>query len=193
MKIILATGSPYRKEAFSFLNLDFTSESSNVDEQFDGRPEDPEDLVRELARLKAEDVASRYTGGIVIGFDSVGCCRGDILEKPNDRKEAFQRLGSLSGKTFQFFTGIHIINQSTGKTLSRVVGTRANMRNISDAEINRYLDQDQKYITYALGFDPNRHISSSFIKSIEGSIFNVTQGLPLEAIVDMLYQLGYSL
>ena len=84
-KIILATASPYRQEAFKFLDLDFIAEASDIDEYFEGRPDDPKELVLCLAKLKAREVAKKHTEGIVVGFDSVGWFNGSVLEKPQSK------------------------------------------------------------------------------------------------------------
>lgn len=190
-KIILATSSPYRQEAFRFLDLDFVARSSDVDEYFDGRPNSPEELVLHLAKLKADVVAKNYNSGIIIGFDSVGWYNGQVLEKPKSREEAFQRLKSLSGNTFQFYTGIYMKNLKSGKEISKVVITNVKMRNLTDFEINKYLEQDSRFNTYALGFDPLEHYSSTFARKIDGSYNNLTRGIPLETIVEMLPEVGY--
>lgn len=193
MKIILATKSPYRQEAFRFLNIDFTVEGSDVKEDFEERPENPEELVLTLAKLKAEAVAKNHKEGTVVGFDSVGFFNGKILEKVKSKEEALSRLRSLSGKSFQFLTGIHMINLSSGRVLNRLVRTDIDMRRLSDSEINKYLDQDPNYMTYAAGFDPVRNISSSFAKSIQGSYNNFLVGIPLEMMMEMLSELGYKI
>jgi septum formation protein len=190
MKIMLATTSPYRIEAFKFLELDFESQPSNIDESQLER-NNPEELVKELSKLKAEAVVKNHKDSIVIGFDSVGCLDDQILEKPKSREEAFNRLKSLSGKNHQFYTGVYIINIGAGKTVSKIVKTEMFMRNISDDEINKYLDQDSSYNTYALGYDPLGNYSSTFIKKIEGSYNNLTRGIPLEIIPELLLEVGY--
>jgi len=192
-KIILATTSPYRQEAFKMLDIDFEAAGSNVDETFDGRPGHPEELVLELAKRKAEAVAENYKEGIVIGFDSVGWFKGEILEKPKDREEAFQRLKKLSGNIHKFYTGIHLINISENKTLSSVAETEIKLRELSESEINKYLDQDPNFTTYAIGFDPLCHYSSSFTESIKGSYNNYLRGIPLETIVGLLKEIGYKI
>ncbi len=192
-KIILATSSPYRLDAFRSLDIDFTAHSSNINEYFDERPNSPKELVLHLARLKADAVARHYSSGIVIGFDSVGWHKGQILEKPKSKKEAFQRLKTLSGEVFQFYTGIHMKNLESGKTLSNVVVSDVEMRNLTDSEINKYLEQDQKFNTYALGYDPLRKYSSTFVRKIKGSYNNLLWGIPLEVIVEMLRDCGYEL
>jgi len=190
VKIILATASPYRQEAFKFLGLDFIAEASKVDEYTDSRPKDPDNLVKYLAKLKAGAVAKNHSEGIVVGFDSIGYFEDSILEKPKSREEGFARLQMISGKNFQFCTGVHVINVPDGQTFSRVVKTEVSMRELSDNEINKYLDQDPNFNTYALGFDPLGHYSSTFISNIEGSYNNLLRGIPLEVIVEMLSSAG---
>lgn len=192
-QIILATSSPYRQEAFRSLGLDFVAEGSAVDEYFDGRPNSPEELVLHLAKLKAEAVAKHYKDGIVIGFDSVGWFNGQVLEKPKSRDEAFQRLESLSGNTHQFYTGIYMINLESGKILSKISLTNAQIRKLTESEINKYLDQDSKFNTIGLGYDPLNHYSSTFVKKIDGSYNNLLRGIPLETIAEMLMDIGYKL
>jgi len=190
MKIILATTSPYRKEIFSYLGIPFKTEGSKVDESQLER-NNPEELVRSLSKLKAEAVAKNHQDSIVIGMDSVAYFAGKILEKPKSKEEESQRLKELSGEEHQFYTGVYIINTVSGKTLSRVAVTKVFMRNLSDGEINKYLDEDPNFNTYALGYDPVKHISASFIQRIEGSYYNLLAGIPVEAIIEMLREIGY--
>lgn len=191
-KIILATTSPYRKEAFGFLGIDFEAEASKVDESQAPR-NDPEELVKNLSKLKAEAVAKNRLDSIVIGMDSVGCFNGQILEKPKSREENFERLKNLSGRKLEFYTGIYIINTSTKATTSKVVKSELLMRQLGEMEINKYLEQDSYYNTYALGFDPLKNISSSFIIKLVGSYNNVLRGIPLEVIPEMLSGVGHKL
>ena len=189
-KIILGTTSPYRKETFAYLGIPFEVEGSNVDESQLER-NNPEELTKNLSRLKAEAVAKNHSDAIVIGMDSVAYFNGQILEKPKSREEDFKRLKALSGKNHQFYTGIYIINLSSGKTLSKIVKTEVLLRELSDEEINQYLDADPHFNTYALGYDPVKHISASFVKKIEGSYYNLLGGIPLETIIEMLREIGY--
>jgi len=190
MKIILATSSPYRIKAFKMLGLGFEAEASNAEEKFAGRPNDPEALVKELARRKAEAVARRHKEGIVLGFDSIGFFEGKILEKPGSRQDAFERLKMLSGKKFRFYTGTHFIDLAKNKTLSDVSKTDVWMRKLSEEEINAYLDSDKRFMTYALGFDPEASYSTSFAEKIEGSYNNLIHGIALETVVKRLRQMG---
>ena len=192
MKIVLATTSPYRREAFGYLGIPFEAEGSNVDESQLER-DNPEDLVGNLSKLKAEAVAKNHSDAIVIGMDSVGYFKGRILEKPKSKEEAFERLKSLSGNSYQYYTGIYMVNTSSKKDKKKVIKSEVFFRELSDSEIERYLDQDPNYKTYAHGYDPVRNISSSFITKIVGSPHNVLQGIPLEVLPSMLLELGYKL
>lgn len=192
-KIILATSSIYRKKAFSFLDLDFVSQSSDIDEYFENRPNSPKELVLHLAKLKADTVAKNYDSGIIIGFDSVGWFDGKVLEKPKSKEEAFNRLKSLSGKTHDFYTGIYMKDIKSGKDILKVSITNVEVRELTDSEINKYLNQDSKFNTYALGYDPLGHYSSTFVKRIDGSYNNLTRGIPLEIIIEMLFKIGYKI
>ncbi|MBU4369810.1 septum formation protein Maf [Patescibacteria group bacterium] len=189
-KIVLATKSPYRRETFGYLGIPFEAEGSNVDESQLER-DNPEKLIKELAKLKAEAVAKNHSDAIVIGMDSVTYFDGRILEKPKSREEDFKRLKAFSGDNHQFYTGIHMINTASAKTLSRVVKTDVFMRELSEEEINKYLDEDPNFNTYALGYDPIKHCSASFVKKIEGSYYNLLGGIPLETIIEMLKEIGY--
>ena len=188
LKVILATTSPYRKEIFGFLGIPFEGIGSNVDESKLER-NDPEELVRELSKLKAEAVAKDRSDSIVIGLDSVGYFNNRIFEKPKSKEEDFERLKSLSRSTHQFYTGIHMINTASGKSLSRVVKTEVLMRQITEEEINKYLAEDERFNTYSLGYDPIKHYSASFVKEIRGSYYNLLGGIPLETIVEMLKEI----
>lgn len=190
-KIILATTSPYRQAAFRTANLEFVAEGSNVEEYFPSRPTSPDELVTHLAKLKAEAVAKNHSEGIVIGCDSVGFFEGKILEKPKSTLEALQRLRALSGKNHQFKTGVYMLNISLAKTFGFVTTTDIQMRKISDVEIGNYLSQHKEFNTFALGYDPLDHYSSTFVKRIDGSYSNLIRGIPMEAIVEAIRDLEW--
>jgi len=191
-KIILATTSPYRKEVFGYLGIPFEAEGSNLDESQAER-NNPEELVKTLSKLKTDSVAKNHLDAIVIGLDSVGFFEGKILEKPKSKEEAFQRLRSLSGKKYDFYTGVYMVNTSTQKSITRVVKTEVFMRKLSDSEINRYSDQDPNYNKYAHGYDIKNYASSTFPAKLVGSYTNALMGIPVEVIIEMLPEIGYKL
>lgn len=184
--IILATASPYRIQAFEMLRMEFKAIEANIEETFEGRPGSSRELVLELAKRKAEAVKDE---GLIIGFDSVGVLHGEILEKPKDREEGISRLRRMAGKEIHLITGVHMIYGD--RILSDAVDTKVQMRDIDDEEINRYIDQDPKFQSICLGFNPLETYSSTFALKIEGSYNNFTRGIPLERIVGMLKEIGY--
>jgi septum formation protein len=188
-KIILATTSPYRQAAFREIGMEFEAIGSGVEEKFEGRPGSPQELVQELAKQKAQAVAEKVQEGIVIGFDSVGWFDGEVLEKPKDKEDAARRLKKLSGNSFEFHSGIYFIDKHTGKTYQKVVTSVGKLRTITDEEIEKYLAQDERFNTYAQGFDPNGHYSMTFVESIEGSCNNLLKSIPIEVIVKMLNEI----
>lgn len=192
-KIILATSSPYRIKAFSSLGLSFSACTSQVDEYSKERPETSEALVAYLSKLKAEAVATKFKNEIIIGFDSIGEFEEKVLEKPKNKKEAFARIKRMSGKSFQFFTGIYLINLKTNKILTKVVRTDCFLRKVYGNEIKKYQNQDPTYKTYAVGFNPTKYYSSTFIERIEGCYNNFIYGIPLENVLKMLMQSGYKI
>ncbi len=189
-KIILATTSPYRQAAFKSIGVEFEAIGSNVDEKFEGRPNTPQELVQELEKQKAEAVANLCEDGVIVGFDSVGYFNGTILEKPQSRQEAFDRLKSLAGNSFSFHTGIYLIDKVSGVVKKDVVTTEAFMRKYTDKEIEKYLNQTEKYKTHAHGFDPLENYSAVFISTITGSYNNILRGIPTEHIIEMLQEVG---
>lgn len=189
-KIILATTSLYRKEALEFLGIDFAAEGSNIDESQVDR-KNPEELVRQLSKLKAEVVARKYPEAIIIGMDSVGYFNGKILEKPKSKEEALERLKAVSGKSYEFFTGVYMINKKTRQEVTRVAKTEIFMRELSESEINKYLNEDPDYKRYAHGYDIKNKRSSSFVAGIKGSYNNALIGMPTEIISGMLSEVGY--
>lgn len=190
-KIVLASSSPYRREAFGFLGIPFECATSDVDESFASR-ERPETLVAALSKMKAESVAKRFEGqdALVIGMDSVGYMNGLILEKPKSRNEAFLRLKAMSGNTLSFFTGVHIVNIVNDCPTSKVVKTNVSLRMISDKEIERCLDLDPRYPTMALGVDFLGGMGATFVREISGSHNNVLRGIPVEEMPKLLRAVG---
>lgn len=151
-KLILATTSIPRKEAFNELNIQYETRKSNVEEYSKDRPNAPQKLVQYLARLKAEAVAKENLDAIVVGFDSVAYFKGEILEKPKSKEEAFERLKIFSGNSYYFFTGVHLIEGEF--TNSKIIETKVYMRTLKETEIKKYLAQDKNFKRYAQGFDP---------------------------------------
>ena len=134
-RLILASGSPRRRELMSQVGLDFTVVTSDADENI--KEMEPEDYVRELSSIKAQSVLEQYTDKedavIVIGADTIVYHKGEILTKPKDEEDAFRILKSLEGEIHQVYTGVTIC--SAHKNVSFYEKTDVWVYDMTDEEI----------------------------------------------------------
>lgn len=185
-KLILASGSPRRRELLAGLGLEFEVWAADVDETVEDRLP-PEEAVRVLAYRKASAVANALRNGIVIGADTVVVLDGRILGKPVDRQDACDMLGRLQGRTHEVFSGVAVIDASTGRNLVGHRSTLVHMRPLSDAEIKAYVRTGEpmdKAGSYAI-----QGIGSTIVDRIDGDYFTVV-GLPMELLASMLTSFG---
>ncbi len=189
--VILASGSPRRKELLASLGLPFTVVKSDVDEA--AIPVDhlsPEEIVQRLSAAKAQAVAATQPSALVIGSDTLVVLEGDIFGKPNTPKEAFQMLSRLQNQTHTVYSGITLIDTRQEKTVSGHLATQVTMKAMSEDEIWDYIQTQEpmdKAGAYAIqGF------GSLLIEKIDGCYFNVV-GMSLFLLNQLIEQLGYSL
>lgn len=175
MKLILASKSPRRSEILKNAGIDFIVRVADADETI---PEEtsPEDAVVFLAARKALAV-ERAEDETVLGADTVVVLDGEILGKPKDRDDAFNMIKSLSGRVHSVFTGVCAIGGGISMTFAEE--TRVEFYNLTDEEINTYIDTDEPYDK--AGAYGIQGLASKFIRGIEGDYFNVV-GLPISAI-----------
>ena len=184
-ELILASGSPRRKELLRQIGLRFRVLKSDADETVE--MSDPSDIVKELSRRKAEDVAGKITEGIVIGADTIVWLDGVLLGKPKGRADAEKMLRNLQGKAHQVFTGVTILRKGkmTGDenngisrdTFSCV--TTVHVHNMSEEEINAYLDTGDAFDK--AGSYGIQGPFAAYIDGIEGDYTNVV-GLPVSEV-----------
>ena len=184
MKIVLASGSPRRRELLKSLGLEFEVYKPDVDESIiDG--ESPSELCERLSRLKAQAGAEKFPDALVIAADTIVVIDDLILGKPKDRDDAFNMLKRLQGKWHEVITGITICMK--GNILSHDEHTRVKFRELSDSEIHAYVSTgecDDKAGAYAV-----QGYGSLLVERIEGDYFNVV-GLPLCRLGMMLSMFG---
>lgn len=195
MKIILASGSPRRKELLAQAGYDFIIEVSDADENI--QADHPGELVEELSHRKAEAVAKQHQnfakkedGEItIIGADTVVAIDGKILGKPDGEEGAVRMLRSLSGRTHQVYTGVSLLLLSEGRLMAEKkfhVCTDVTMRELSDEEICWYVSTGEpmdKAGAYGI-----QGKAAMFIAGIHGDYYNVV-GLPLCETVSCLHRL----
>ncbi len=143
-QIILASGSPFRKQLLDRLRLDFNCLSPDIDETL--RPgEDARSYVCRLAQAKAEQVAADHPGAIVIGSDQCALLDNKILGKPGTHENALQQLREAQGKRVIFHTGICVLQLSSGFSALEDVLFEVEFRNLSDRQLEHYLHIEQPY------------------------------------------------
>lgn len=184
--LILASGSPRRKEILETMRIPFSVDVSEVDESFVGAPQD---AVRELSSRKAAAVAQRHTDAYVLAADTL-VYTDRILGKPGTVENAVRMLHELSGRWHSVFTGLTLIHPRTGRVIQRVCETRVHFVAMSDEEIAAYAasgDSIDKAGAYGI-----QSLGGIFIDEIEGSYSNVV-GLPMSVLYGMLKEMNKEL
>ena len=128
-KLILASGSPRRKEFISHLGIDFDVEIPNIDES-PVQGETPSELVLRLSRLKADFISQKHSDSVVVAADTVVCFNGMILGKPSSREDAFNMIKMLQGQTHTVYTGVTV--QKGNLKRSKVVSTEVTFDSMDD-------------------------------------------------------------
>ena len=188
MRIILASGSPRRRELLEMLNVkDFEIIPAIGEEVMDARLS-PEELVKKLSHDKAAEVAAQNRDALVIGADTVVSLEGTVLGKPEDEAAAIKMLKMLSGKTHKVFTGVTIC--CGDKVLSEVEETSVSFLPLTGEEICAYVKTGEPMDK--AGAYGAQGIGGLFVSRIEGNFFNV-MGLPISRLYLMLKKLGVNL
>jgi septum formation protein len=184
--LILASGSPRRKELLGSLGLKFTVRPADIDETV--RPgEGASTYALRVAQEKASSVAQQAPNALVLAADTIVVLDGEIFGKPRDRQDARERLARLSGRNHQVLTAV-----AFDGTLRRawVQSTELRFRKLSSEEIAWYVDTgepDDKSGGYAF-----QGIGTFMVESVTGSPSNVA-GLPMGETVKVLLEAGFPL
>ncbi|HAZ61340.1 MAG TPA: septum formation protein Maf [Gammaproteobacteria bacterium] len=140
--IILASGSSSRRTLLERLRLPFEVIPADVDET-PLPSEAAAELASRLSFLKAEVVAARYPGAVVIGSDQVGECRGTRLSKPGTAQRAEEQLHLIQGSTVDFYSGVTVIDGRTRRTWTAVGHCELRLRPLDREQIRRYVALDR--------------------------------------------------
>ncbi|MEN8177630.1 MAG: nucleoside triphosphate pyrophosphatase [Pseudomonadota bacterium] len=187
LQIVLASTSPFRRELLQKLGIDFSTEAPEVDES--PKPDEhSENLVRRLAQLKAKAVANRYPDALIIGSDQVAAISGKILGKPGDHQRAIEQLTLASGKKVTFYTGLSLLNSSTGNLQVCCEPFSVHFRELDSEEIENYLSRERPY--NCAGSFKSEGLGITLFRKMEGDDPNSLIGLPLIRLIDMLKNEG---
>lgn len=184
--IILASGSPRRRELLQQLGLKFNVKVSNTPEIPTG--DSPEEVVEGLSREKAEAVACDILKNnlkdyrcVIIAADTAVFLNNIMLGKPSDEKEAYKMIAAIQGRNHVVYTGVTVAIINAGEVKYKVfsVGTTVSVSPMTDYEIACYINKGESLDKAgAYGIQGS---FSAFVRGIEGDYNNVV-GLPLEAL-----------
>ena len=184
-RLILASGSPRRRELLAKMGYTFETCSPDVDEHVPGQASE---IVYTLAQRKAHAAADHCAEGVVIASDTLVSLDGRPLGKPADADDACRMLESLSGREHEVFTGVFIIDAESRRAETRVVRTGVWFRELTEREIRDYVATGEpmdKAGAYAI-----QGGAGAFVDRLDGSFENV-MGFPVDDVRDMLSHFGF--
>lgn len=172
-RLVLASGSPRRRELLARMGFAFDVLAPEVDERVSAPPRE---AVAILARRKALAAAAGLSRGVVLAADTLVALEGEALGKPADREDARRMLRMLSGREHEVYTGVCVLDAATLRMTVHVERTGVAFRGLSDAEIDAYAATGEpmdKAGAYAV-----QGGAAAFVQSLHGSFENV-MGLPV--------------
>ena len=182
--IVLASGSPRRKQLLEMLRIPFRVIPPDVDEHvLPG--EQPDHYVTRLSRAKAEAVMARAPGEVILAADTTVVLDGAIFEKPASPAHAVEMLSRLQGRTHEVMTAVAVARD--GEALQALDVSRVTLRPADRATLEAYvatgepMDKAGAYAIQGLG--------APLIERVEGDFFGV-MGLPLRLALDLLARFG---
>lgn len=186
-KLILASSSIYRKELLEHLQLPFGVISPDVDETPRAN-ETPEQTALRLAQEKARKVSVSEPDALIIGCDQVAILDGVQLGKPLTHDNAVRQLRLMRGREVTFHSALCLFNAHTGHMQADVVPTVVTFRQLSDDQIEHYLQKEQPY--HCAGSAKSEGLGIALIAAIHGDDPNALIGLPLIRLITMLQHEG---
>ena len=191
-RIILASGSPRRKELLSLMGVTYEVMVSQKEEKL--QDVDPSGLVMELAKMKACDIAQQVKGpAVIIGADTVVACKNKVLGKPKNTEEAIQMITMLAGNSHEVYTGVTMVIKEANQT-ERIVtfseATKVYVTSMSEEEILAYVATGEpmdKAGSYAI-----QGVFAPYISKIEGDYYNIV-GFPISHLYHAAKDAGIDL
>ena len=184
-KIILASGSPRRKDLLTDAGIKFDIDISEYEEDMT-LDLSPYELAKYLSLGKAKTVAERHKNAIIVAADTFVVLGEEVLGKPHTEEKAKEMLNKLSGQAHSIMTGFAIIDTGTGKIISEAQESKLYFREIVPEEIDEYIasgePMDKAGAYAALGG------AGKCIEKIEGDFTNIL-GIPMKLFLEKLEQI----
>jgi len=187
-RLILGSSSPYRRELLQRLRLPFEVAVPDIDETPLDQ-ETPEATALRLSLNKAEAIALRHPGTLIIGSDQVLTLDGRQMGKPGTHDKAREQLRLMRGRTATFHSALCLLDGRTGRSQLADVQTRVTLRDLSDVEIDAYLHLEKPYDV--AGSAKSEGLGIALLSRVESDDPTALVGLPLIALTTMLRQAGY--
>ena len=186
-KIVLASSSPFRRELLARLQLPFAVAAPHIDEAAH-IGEAAAATAQRLADAKAAAILPAFADALIIGSDQIAEIDGEHIGKPGSHAAAIEQLRRMRGRTVVFHTALVLLDARSATSQSRVIATNVRFREVSDAQIETYLEREQPY--NCAGSAKSEGLGIALIAAIEGPDPNALIGLPLIALIDMLKNAG---
>ncbi|MEY3522191.1 MAG: Maf-like protein YceF, partial [Pseudomonadota bacterium] len=188
--VVLGSSSRYRRELLERLRIPFTVSAPDVDET--PQPgEAPQALALRLALAKARAVAALHPEAVVIGSDQVADLAGQPLGKPGEHARAVAQLRQMRGQTVIFQTALAVVCLAAGFEEVALAEVRVVFRDLSDEEIESYLQAEQPYD--CAGSAKSEGLGIALLESIDNDDPTALIGLPLIRTARLLRQAGVKL
>lgn len=189
-QLILASTSPFRSELLRRLQLPFDIAAPDIDES--ALPDElPATTAQRLAQAKAQIIAKQFPNALIIGSDQVATCGAQRFGKPGTRQNARNQLKLMSGNEIIFHTGLCILNSATGHTQVQCIPTYVGFRDLTDLEIDAYLDKEDAL--NCAGSAKSEGLGVSLLRYQRGDDPTALIGLPLITLCEMLRNAGAQL
>ena len=194
--LILASASVSRRQMLHNAGLDFTIETSGVDEDevklsLAAEKATPQDIAETLAELKAKRVSMRHPEAMVVGADSTLSCNGHLFDKPPTLAAARQQLRTLAGQTHELHSSV-VVARGGVRLWHCNDRARLTMRPLPDAFLDAYLARAGDAVTTSVGAYQLEGLGAHLFTKVEGDYFTIL-GLPLLPLLSFLAGHGIGL
>ena len=190
--LVLASRSDVRGKILAAAGLRFEIRPASLDEralEAGVKPADAAAAARHLARAKADAVAARLPGRLVLGADQTLARGNHRFSKPRDRAAAAEQLRALRGRTHELHSALALV-RGNDMLFAHVGSARLTMRDFTDAFLDDYLDMVGEGALASVGGYQLEGIGVHLFERVEGDYFTIL-GLPLVPLLNYLRQSGF--
>ncbi len=186
-RLVLASGSRWRRQLVDRLELPYAWQSPDIDET--PRPDEaPAALVHRLALTKAQAVAEAWPDHLIIGSDQIALFEGEVLGKPVDEAAACRQLARFSGNRVRFLTGLALLDTRRGQHRVTHEAYDVVFRTLGADEIARYVEKEKPL--ECAGSFRMEGLGITLFEKLEGDDPNTLIGLPLIRLCALLREAG---